>query len=269
MRRRRRWIALEPEIRAAMEVAAVNIRAVAEAQIGHERDEVELPQGQMVTVREVPVGCRRHLRARRARRLPVERADVLHPGSGGGGRARRARLATGPDGEVNPLVLAAAALCGVDEVYAMGGAQAIFALAHGTETIDSGRRDRRPWQRLGAGGEARRLRAGRDRLARGPLGADAGRRPRHRPRVGGAGPLRSGRARGRKPAGRGRGRGGGAGRGRGGDRAGRRASGPASATRRWPWSRSPTSAMRSTSPTPSRPSTSSCSRRTRCCSPSG
>ncbi len=41
----------------------------------------------------------------------------------------------GPDGAIGPLVLAAAALCGVDEVYAMGGAQAIFALAHGTETI--------------------------------------------------------------------------------------------------------------------------------------
>ena len=34
-------------------------------------------------------------------------------------------------------MLAAAELCGVDEVYAMGGAQAIFALAHGTETIEA------------------------------------------------------------------------------------------------------------------------------------
>ena len=41
----------------------------------------------------------------------------------------------GPDGAPNPLVLAAAGLCGVDEIYAMGGAQAIFALAYGTETI--------------------------------------------------------------------------------------------------------------------------------------
>ena len=32
-------------------------------------------------------------------------------------------------------MLAAAELCGVDEIYAMGGAQAIFALAYGTETI--------------------------------------------------------------------------------------------------------------------------------------
>ena len=61
----------------------------------------------------------------------------------------------GPDGDLHPLVLAAAALCGVEEIYAMGGAQAIFALAYGTETIAAGRRDRRPRQRLGAGGQAR------------------------------------------------------------------------------------------------------------------
>jgi histidinol dehydrogenase len=40
-----------------------------------------------------------------------------------------------PDGEVNPLVLAAAALAGVDEVWRVGGAQAIAALAYGTERI--------------------------------------------------------------------------------------------------------------------------------------
>lgn len=40
-----------------------------------------------------------------------------------------------PDGVVNPLVLAAARLAGVDEVYRIGGAQAVAALAYGTETI--------------------------------------------------------------------------------------------------------------------------------------
>ena len=40
-----------------------------------------------------------------------------------------------PDGVLNPLVLVAAALAGVDEIYRVGGAQAIAALAHGTETI--------------------------------------------------------------------------------------------------------------------------------------
>ncbi len=40
-----------------------------------------------------------------------------------------------PGGEANPMVLAAAALAGVDEVWRIGGAQAIAALAYGTETI--------------------------------------------------------------------------------------------------------------------------------------
>jgi histidinol dehydrogenase len=40
-----------------------------------------------------------------------------------------------PDGALNPLVLAAARMAGVDEIYRIGGAQAIAALAFGTETI--------------------------------------------------------------------------------------------------------------------------------------
>jgi histidinol dehydrogenase len=40
-----------------------------------------------------------------------------------------------PRGETNPLVLAAARLAGVDEVYRVGGAQAVAALAYGTATI--------------------------------------------------------------------------------------------------------------------------------------
>src|SRR5260370_9398909 len=40
-----------------------------------------------------------------------------------------------PGGVLNPLVLAAAELVGIDEVYRVGGAQAIAALAYGTATI--------------------------------------------------------------------------------------------------------------------------------------
>ena len=40
-----------------------------------------------------------------------------------------------PNGEVNELVLAAASLAGVDRVFAMGGAQAVAAMAYGTETV--------------------------------------------------------------------------------------------------------------------------------------
>lgn len=40
-----------------------------------------------------------------------------------------------PDGQLSPLVLAAAAIAGVDQVFTLGGAQAIAALAYGTETV--------------------------------------------------------------------------------------------------------------------------------------
>ena len=40
-----------------------------------------------------------------------------------------------PDGQINPLVLAAADLAGVSEIYRIGGAQAVAALAYGTQTI--------------------------------------------------------------------------------------------------------------------------------------
>ncbi|MDN5849327.1 MAG: histidinol dehydrogenase [Nitrococcus sp.] len=44
-------------------------------------------------------------------------------------------LAPAPDGEINPLVLAAAQIAGVDRLFTVGGAQAIAALAYGSETI--------------------------------------------------------------------------------------------------------------------------------------
>jgi histidinol dehydrogenase len=40
-----------------------------------------------------------------------------------------------PDGKLNPLVLAAARIAGIDEIYRVGGAQAVAALAYGTDTI--------------------------------------------------------------------------------------------------------------------------------------
>ena len=51
------------------------------------------------------------------------------------GVARLAITVPTPDGVVNPLVLLAAKIAGVDEIYRIGGAQAIAALAYGTKTI--------------------------------------------------------------------------------------------------------------------------------------
>ncbi|HEV7336532.1 MAG TPA: histidinol dehydrogenase [Bosea sp. (in: a-proteobacteria)] len=51
------------------------------------------------------------------------------------GVERLVMVAPTPRGESNPLVLAAARLAGIDEIYRIGGAQAVAALAHGTATI--------------------------------------------------------------------------------------------------------------------------------------
>jgi histidinol dehydrogenase len=51
------------------------------------------------------------------------------------GCARLVMVVPAPDGKLNPLVLAAAKLAGVDEIYRIGGAQAVAALAYGTQSI--------------------------------------------------------------------------------------------------------------------------------------
>jgi len=51
------------------------------------------------------------------------------------GVTRVAMVVPAPDGKLNPLVLAAAQLSGISEIYRVGGAQAIAALAYGTATI--------------------------------------------------------------------------------------------------------------------------------------
>ena len=51
------------------------------------------------------------------------------------GVPRVAMVVPAPDGKLNPLVLAAAHLAGVDEIYRVGGAQAVAALAYGTDSI--------------------------------------------------------------------------------------------------------------------------------------
>ena len=82
-----------------------------------------------------------------------------------------------PRGETNPLVLAAARLAGVDEIYRIGGAQAVAALAYGTAIGAAGGQDRRPRQCLCRGRQAAGLRPGRHRHDRRPLRSAGPRRP--------------------------------------------------------------------------------------------
>ncbi|HEX6688535.1 MAG TPA: histidinol dehydrogenase [Solirubrobacterales bacterium] len=120
----------------SLEVAATNIRTVAEAQMDTTTRVVDLPQGQSVAIREVPIGAAGIYAPGGRAAYPSSVLMCVIPAQVAG--VGRIALATppGPDGRVNAAVLAAASLCGVDEVYSVGGAQAILALAHGTETIE-------------------------------------------------------------------------------------------------------------------------------------
>jgi len=121
--------ALDPAVRAGLKRAAANVRAVADAGLDPEA-EVTLPEGHTVRLREVPV-----------RRAAVYAPGGQHPYPSSVVMGAVTARAAGVDEVVlaapggHPTILAAAALCGVDEVYRMGGAQAIAALAYGTETI--------------------------------------------------------------------------------------------------------------------------------------
>jgi histidinol dehydrogenase len=125
---------LEPGVLRGLRTAIANVRAVVEAQAGH-AVEVDLEQGQRVEIVEVPV-------ARAAIYVPGGRAPYPSTVVMGAVTARAAGVdeivvcaPPGPGGRAHPLILAACVLCEVVEVYRMGGAQAIAALAYGTASV--------------------------------------------------------------------------------------------------------------------------------------
>jgi histidinol dehydrogenase len=120
--------ALDPAVRAGLEVAIANVRAVAEAGIDAEA-EATLPQGHTVRLREQPVG--RAAIYVPAGRNPYPSSVVMGAVTARAAGVDEVLLAAGE----HPVILAAAALCEVDAVFRMGGAQAIAALAYGTETV--------------------------------------------------------------------------------------------------------------------------------------
>jgi len=125
--------ALEPSLREALELAASRIRAYHAAQLPEDRDYIDEAGVRLgATWRPVdaaglyvPGGRAAYpssllMNAIPARVAGVERLVVVTPT---------------PKGEVNRLVLAAAHLAGVDEVWRVGGAHAVAALAYGTGRI--------------------------------------------------------------------------------------------------------------------------------------
>ena len=124
---------LLPDLRAALELAAQRIRAYHEPQRPKNSDKTD-DAG-------VRLGARRN--AVDAAGLYVPGGRAAYPSSllmnaipaKVAGVARLVVVTPSPKGQINPLVLAAAHLAGVDELWRIGGAQAIAALAYGTDRI--------------------------------------------------------------------------------------------------------------------------------------
>jgi len=120
---------------AGLQVAITNVALVADAAVGRDTS-VELPQGQRILLREVPVSSA-------AVYVPGGRAAYPSTVVMGVVTARAAGVLDvavcappGPDGQIDPFILGTCRLCGVERVYRMGGAQAIAALAYGTDTVE-------------------------------------------------------------------------------------------------------------------------------------
>jgi histidinol dehydrogenase len=128
---------LEPDVLAGLRTAIANVKAVAQAQVRDETVTVELQEGHTVEITEHPV-------RRAAVYVPGGRAPYPSTVVMGAVTARAAGVPEiavcappGPGGRAHPVILAACVLCEVTEVYRMGGAQAIAALAFGTESVQA------------------------------------------------------------------------------------------------------------------------------------
>jgi histidinol dehydrogenase len=126
---------LEPDVLRGLKMAAANVRQVAKAGMGKDSIRVELPERQVVELAEVPV--RRAAAYVPGGRAPYPSTVVMCAtvANVAGVDELAVCAPPGPEGRAHPTILAACALCDVTEVYRMGGAQAIAAMAYGTETI--------------------------------------------------------------------------------------------------------------------------------------
>jgi histidinol dehydrogenase len=125
---------LETPLLEALRTAMANVRTVAEAQL-REPLAVEGSQGQRIQLSEVPV-------ARAGIYVPGGRAAYLSTVIMCAVTARVAGVRQvavcsppGPGGRAHPAILAACVMCEVSEVYRAGGAQAVAALAYGTDSV--------------------------------------------------------------------------------------------------------------------------------------
>ena len=126
--------AVSPQLKAALEQAKANIEAFHRAQLPAQV-EVETMPGVRCVQRAVAIG-------RAGLYIPGGKAPLFStvlmlalPARIAGCREVILCTPCGRDGRIAPELLYAADLCGVDRVFALGGAQAVAAMAYGTESI--------------------------------------------------------------------------------------------------------------------------------------
>lgn len=125
--------ALSTDLRDALELAAARIRAYHEAQLPQNRDYTDSAGVRLGAIWRpvdaaglyVPGGRAAYPSSLLMNAIPARVAGV----------ERLAIVTPTPKGQTNPLVLAAAHIAGVDEIWRVGGAQAVGALAYGTQRI--------------------------------------------------------------------------------------------------------------------------------------
>lgn len=122
---------LSNDVRAGLEVAIANVAQIAFASVAHEEPEVTLAQGHRIRLREVPV--RRAAVYVPGGQAPYPSTVVMGVVTARAAGVDEVVVCTPPP--VADVLLGTCALTGVDTVYRMGGAQAIAALAHGTDSV--------------------------------------------------------------------------------------------------------------------------------------
>ncbi len=126
--------ALDPVLRDAILTAAAQVRALAEATRPGDQH-VTVPLGQEITVRAVAVAAAGLYVPGGRAAYPSSLIMAAVPAQVAGVTRIAVVTPPGADGRAHSVILATAALFGIDEVYAVGGPGAIAALAYGTQTI--------------------------------------------------------------------------------------------------------------------------------------
>ena len=128
--------AIDDGVRDALELAAANIRSVADGQLDTEPIVTELPAGHAVTVRNVPLRSAGAYAPGGRAAYPSTVLMCAIPARAAGVARVAIASPAGEDGRPDPLVAAACGIADVDVLHPIGGAQAIAALALGTESVD-------------------------------------------------------------------------------------------------------------------------------------